>query len=346
MTGKLTSLLLFSIVSLSACKASQTQPAAKAPPSSKSGKDAVDAGNVSQSPSTTAKKSPSSSVGSPTPSSGGGSPSASSEGCSSYSYEKLNANTLPKELEETSGLVFSGTDSDTLVHVRDSGNDPLLVYTKRDGSLIGSYKFSDYVTDTEDLAQGECPWGGSCIYVFDTGDNARSRKKRAIIAVEESSLKTGKPKTQKVEFTYPSSEILDVEAAVLVNNQFYLFEKESKHGRVFSLDWAIFNGSNATEAKLVTDLPYSKLTGAAASKDGKRIVLIGYTGAFELSTVTGAGFTKSSETWFPYRKSISLKNLQQQEAIRYDSDDRSLLYSSEKGDDKSKEWAIMRAACN
>lgn len=262
--------------------------------------------------------------------------------CDSYKFEKLSKGVLKEELEEMSGLLISRDDPDALIHVRDSGNDATLVFSKRDGTVIGSYPFAEKAADPEELDRGECPWGGSCIFVFDTGDNFRWRNKRSIFAVEESSLKTGKARMEKFDFTFPKDEKLDVEAVVVIAKTFYFFAKEPKHSRVFSLDFSVMKGG-PSEAKYVTDLPYTMITGAAATDDGSRIILLSWQGVVELAKE--APGIKAKDSWYPYRRRFKIKGLAQQEAITYDRDQRSFLYSSEKKMFSNQEWGIMHAQC-
>lgn len=268
-------------------------------------------------------------------------------GCSAYTFEKLSRPILDPDLDEMSGLVLGGLEPDTLVHIRDSGNDPLLVYTKRDGTIIGRYPFGPTATDPEEITRGACPWGGACIFVFDTGDNFHIRSERHIWAVEENTLLTKTPHTQKFEFHFPGYQALDVEAAVLVDKTFYFFAKERKHARVFALDSAVWKGEkNASEAKLITDLPITMITGAASTKDGKRLLLINWQGATELSKEGQKSDPKAADSFYPYRKKIKLKDLEQQEGITYDADEKSFLYTSEKKMIFSKgNYGIMRATC-
>jgi len=268
---------------------------------------------------------------------------ASSPGeCGQFTFAKLSPNSLSLEIQEMSGLTLSGTEADTLVHVQDSGNDPVLTYTKRDGSILASYRYGDKNSDSEELARGECPWGGACIFVFDTGDNFHWRSQRSIWAVDEATLKTDKIRSEKIDFKFPGEEKADVEAAVVIGKTIYLFVKEPKHSRVFALSTGVWKGENA-EAKLITDLPYTMVTGAAASTDGSRILLLNWQGVVEM-TKAGTG-SKSADGWFPYRRRIKIKSLAQQEAITFDHDQKSFLYSSEKKLFSNREWGIMQATC-
>lgn len=246
--------------------------------------------------------------------------------CRSYTFEKLSRPQLDADLTEMSGLVRAGDES--LAHVQDSGNDPFLIFTKRDGSVLEKIRFAEISTDPEELERSECPWGGSsCIYVFDTGDNFHWRSERNIWAVEESSLRSKKPRIENLVFTFPGGERIDSEAATIVGSTIYLFAKERKHARVFALDKSAWTKGERI-AKLVDDLPFTILTGATSTKDGSRILLLNWKGAVELS-LEGTG-SKAPSGWYPYRRKIKIKGLAQQEAISYDEDQRSFLYSSEK----------------
>lgn len=260
--------------------------------------------------------------------------------CSSYTFQKLSSQKLSDELTEMSGLVRTEKG---LAHIQDSGNDPYLLFTRRDGELLEKIRFAEVSTDAEELVRSECPWGGSpCLYVFDTGDNLHWRSVRNIWAVEEKTLRSLKPRIENLEFTFPGGERIDSEAAVIVGRTIVLFAKERKHARVFTLDKSAWSGGGR-EAKLVDDLPYTMITGAAATDDGSRILILSWQGAVELSQ-HGSG-PKAKSSWYPYRKRIKLKTMAQQEAIAYDADQRSFLYSSERKVFSKDEWGIMLAQC-
>ncbi len=260
--------------------------------------------------------------------------------CSSFTIAKVSSGELSIDLFEMSGLL--SLDSQQLVHVQDSGNDPFLILTDRSGKVEQRIRFAEVSTDPEELARGVCPFSeGSCIYVMDTGDNFGWRGSRNIWAIEEATMKTAKPRIENLIFTFPAGERIDSEAAVVVGKTIFLFAKEKKHARVFALELSAWKGGSK-EAKPVADLPYTMLTGASATKDGSRLLVLNWQGAVELSK-EGTG-TKSGD-WYPYRRKIKLKTLAQQEAIAYDEDQRSFLYSSEKKAFTKYDWGIMRASC-
>ncbi len=261
--------------------------------------------------------------------------------CSRYEFEKLTANTLDKSLEEMSGLVIYSKGK--LIHIQDSGNDPLLIFTERDGKVIESISYAPENIDAEELQKGPCPQkNGVCFYVFDTGDNFKWRTERTIWIIDEESLRSPSKKMESLRFIFPNKERIDSEAAVVVGKTIYIFSKEKKHARVFALDMTS-NPKEILEARLIDDLPYTMITGASVSSDGERILLLNWQGVRELA-LKGEG-KKEASSFYPFRQFIKIKKLAQQEAISFDEDQRSFLYSSEKKKFSDDEWGIMRAKC-
>ncbi|RZA23405.1 MAG: hypothetical protein EOP10_12835, partial [Proteobacteria bacterium] len=189
----------------------------------------------------------------------------SSDFCTNYTIAKVSSGELSLDLFEMSGLLSLGGKQ--LAHVQDSGNDPFLILTDRSGKVEQRIRFAEVSTDPEELARGVCPFNeGSCIYVMDTGDNFGWRGTRNIWAIEESTMKTAKPRIENLIFTFPGAERIDSEAAAVVGKTIFLFAKEKKHARVFALDLSAWK-DGPKEAKQIADLPYTMLTGASATKD-------------------------------------------------------------------------------
>jgi hypothetical protein len=89
-------------------------------------------------------------------------------------------------LPEASGLAQSRSNPSHLFHVNDAGSTPSFVVTDRDGSHPHKVDLKvDAVTDTEDLAVGDCPDEGSCLYIADIGDNKFHRPFVRIHAVRD-----------------------------------------------------------------------------------------------------------------------------------------------------------------
>jgi hypothetical protein len=250
-------------------------------------------------------------------------------------------------LQEMSGIVSSRIYKDILYHVADSGNDPLILVTDLQGRLLQQIRYAESSTDPEALSQGPCPWGGHCLFVADTGDNFHIRRKKRIHAIDESTLFTKAMHSAEMEFRFPNQDRLDVEALAVhpQTGDMFMFSKEAKRSMVFRLpaaSWRKNDGQQLAEA--VGFLLYDRVTDAAWSADGKRLLLLNWQGVFER---TGQADIEHSERegWLPYERKIRLPQLAQQEAVTFLPDQRSIIYSSEKKLFQSGRWGIASARC-
>jgi hypothetical protein len=251
------------------------------------------------------------------------------------------------ELEEMSGIVSSRIYKNLLYHVQDSSNDPLILITDHNGRLLHQVRYADSVTDPEALSQGPCPWGGSCLFVADTGDNFHIRGTKRIHAIDERSMFTNSLHSAEMEFQFPKQDHLDVEALAVHpgTGDMFLFSKEPNRSIVFRLPakaWKKNDGEQVAEQ--VGFFLYDMITDAAWSADGKRLLLINWQGIYER---TGAADAEHSERegWLPYERKIRLPNLMQQESIAYLPDQRSIVYTSEKKFLRSGAWGMVLAHC-
>ncbi|MCX6130428.1 MAG: hypothetical protein NTX25_15370 [Proteobacteria bacterium] len=251
------------------------------------------------------------------------------------------------ELIEMSGIVSSRLYKDILYHIIDSGNDPVIIVTNLQGQILHKVRYASHNTDAEALSQGICPWGGSCLYVADTGDNFHLRTSRRIHAVDERSIFSSSLHTAELEFHFPKAERLDVEALAVhpISGDMFLFSKEVKRSRVFRLaSEAWQKNSGDQQAESVGFFSYDHITDAAWSADGKRLLLINWQGIFERTGQADPEHSLS-EAWLPYERKILLPVLVQQEAVAFLPDQRSIVYSSEKKIFHNKNWGLVLARC-
>lgn len=265
--------------------------------------------------------------------------------CERWSYRLEAGADLAPELEEMSGLGISSTWSDLVYHVADSGNEPHLLLTTGQGKWRQSIPFADRASDPEDLSLGPCPWGGSCIFVADTGDNLKLRSDRQIHIIEEASLFHPTPRRSTLSFYFPNAESLDIEGIAVHprSGDIYVFSKERKQSRVFLLSAP--GGDERSRATPIAQLPFGQVTGAAMHPAGDRFLIVNKRGAFEISSRPLAGFEKKDRAWFAYQRKISIPPLTQTEAITYAPSGLSFFYTSERKKWSKEAWGLMQARC-
>ena len=132
---------------------------------------------------------------------------------------------LPDAVGESSGIAVSRADS-TLLWTHNDGPDGRVFLIRRTGELVGVVRaVGASVADVEDIAVGECPAemaAPGCLYLADTGDNARDRESYAVlVAPEPAATAWGEGSTRELEvefsalpFRYPDGSY-DAEALAL-----------------------------------------------------------------------------------------------------------------------------------
>jgi hypothetical protein len=81
---------------------------------------------------------------------------------------------LPAALDESSGAALSRAHPG-VVWTHNDGAEGELFAVDSAGALISRFLLDQPVRDWEDLSAGECPSGGSCLYLADMGDNYEER---------------------------------------------------------------------------------------------------------------------------------------------------------------------------
>lgn len=188
-------------------------------------------------------------------------------------------------LQETSGVVVSRAHRGVLWSHNDSGDGPYLYATDLSGTDRGRLRVAGAAAvDWEDMAPGPCPTGrGSCLYVGDTGDNARHRRWVTVYAVSEPAPPAERGDTltaaaQVLRMRYPGGP-RDVEALYVAPSDGALFlvsKVRSGSARLYRVDLAHWSADTAVTAVLVQELriPRSEpVTGAAIRADGRLVAL-------------------------------------------------------------------------
>ncbi|MGH9258510.1 MAG: hypothetical protein ACRD08_01235, partial [Acidimicrobiales bacterium] len=187
-------------------------------------------------------------------------------------------------LQETSGVAVSRAHRGLLWSHNDSGNDPYLYATDLSGGDRGRVRVADAgAVDWEDLALGLCPTApGECLYIADTGDNARQRRSVTIYAVREPAPPTPGGDattlvTRRLRLSYPGGP-RDVEALyVAPDGALFLVSKvRSGSARVYRVDRARWGADTVVRAVVVQELriPRSQpVSGAAMRAHGRLVAL-------------------------------------------------------------------------
>lgn len=108
-------------------------------------------------------------------------PTATAEACVRWLEPRQTGTLQTAQLSEVSGLAVSRRLPGVLWLHNDSGHKPCLWAVDGGGTLLASFRLKHQPHhDWEDLALGRCsadrlPTDRACLYLADTGDNARSR---------------------------------------------------------------------------------------------------------------------------------------------------------------------------
>jgi hypothetical protein len=207
--------------------------------------------------------------------------------------------TLPDDIVEASGVVFSATNPAVIWVHNDS--DRHLYALDRNGALQARVRLPEpEPRDWEDIATGPCPGGGSCLYLADIGDNLHVRSSVSVLRVPEPALDAGKTaEPERFTFRYPDGA-RDAEALFLLGGRIHIVSK----GRAAPI--ALYRapprlGTEPMDLERVraltpggVQLP-DQVTGAGATPDGRWVVLRTYS-YLDLYRVAGDTLPASATT--------------------------------------------------
>jgi hypothetical protein len=266
--------------------------------------------------------------------------------CKSWQAEWPPAKPSSK-LVEMSGIVRSRMYQDMFYHVTDSGNDPIISVTDSKGEILREVRYRQRAWDVEALSTGPCPWGGSCLFAADIGDNFKFRSNKRIDVIDEKSMFMPPLRGDNIEFKLPDRQVFDMEALAVhpLTGDLYIFSKEPHKSRIFWLPGSVWKAKgDVHKAVFLGEIAHGTISDAAWNQDGTRIAVISSEGiweraekpGFEMEQVTG---------WYAFERYLDLPILDQQEAISYLEDDRSVVYSSEKKLLRNERWGIVLGQC-
>lgn len=240
------------------------------------------------------------------------------------------------KLSEVSGIVASASQPGVFWVHDDSGAGPNFFAIDSAGNYLQEYTITASAQDWEDIAIGPGPGGTEYLYLADVGDNAANRTNCRIYRVAEPMV-PGTPVAainvshDEFWFTYPAgSQNCETMLVDWATGTPYLVEKVGTgtpqvHKFPMPLNTAWTSGSpvalipvNATGTFIAT------LTGGDSSRDGRRVILRGYSSAVEYAVPAGGTF---DDLFMQAGGSVPVPGGQQYEAICY-SDDGTQLYTA------------------
>ena len=187
---------------------------------------------------------------------------------------------ITNSLEEVSAVEII-PNSDLFWTIQDSGNDSKLYGLDTKGNISQEIIITNVSNiDWEDLTSDKL----GNLYIGDFGNNNEKRKHFRILKVNFIDLSKKNVESEIIEFTLPEKQdSKDFESFFLLNDNFYLFSKETKKFIVLSVP----NKSGKHVARLVTthnlDGKHNRITSADISSDGSTIVLLNHDKLWKLS---------------------------------------------------------------
>lgn len=247
-------------------------------------------------------------------------------------------------LVEASGIAVSRT-APQLYHHND-GREPLFYVTAPDGSEPRAVRVAGFEPlDLEDMALGPCG-DGRCLYLADIGDNAERRQGVQIAVIAELE-RFGAEVTplRVIRARYPSGAH-DAEAIAIHPSGDLLLVTKARMGAeapalLFRLRAASLAADGEQTFEALGEIPVPQLTSLGSARrrivtamdiapDGGRFMLLTYVAAIEVARDPTQPLPGRDE-WLEGRthRAVPIEELIQAEAIAYDRDGRSILYSTE-----------------
>jgi hypothetical protein len=243
---------------------------------------------------------------------------------------------------EASGLAIS-RDGKRLYHIND-GDIPAFFVTDAEGGRLRQVRVAGFTPlDMEDMGYGRCGQA-QCLFLADTGDNAVRREHVQIAVVPEADEFAGEVNPLRVVTARFPDGPHDVEAIAIHPDGNLLLATKSRIGiggpsQLFRLASAQLDAGGEQTFELLGEIPVPALTSRGLpvrrvvtsmdiSPDGRRLMLLTYDLAFEIA-LDPQQLLPGKWTEGGSHRALDIAPLVQAEAIAYDRDGRSILYSTE-----------------
>ena len=192
---------------------------------------------------------------------------------------------LPKSLDEISAVEIT-PNSNLLWVIEDAGNDTKLYGLNHIGKID---KVLDIINaqniDWEDLTSDD----EGNIYIGDFGNNSKNRSEFTIYKVEHPELALKTIKAKSIIFSLPKDiKTQDFEAFFLLDDNFYIFSKDKKHGKLFKVP----NIIGTHQAVFITNFNLKGKNNAITSADvfNNSIILLNHDKIWKISNYKGDNF--------------------------------------------------------
>ena len=251
--------------------------------------------------------------------------------CARYAATAREVGRVPPGLPELSGLAASRVHPGVYWAHNDSGNPLALIAIHTDGAIVARLAIVGVGSiDPEDIAVGPCAAGAtrSCIYLADTGDNLRQRKRLDVLRVPEPErLADSSVSATVIPVTLPDGP-RDIEALAIDPHsaRLYLVSKVfGSLGEVYRVDP---DGGNARRiATVAGPSGFDVLTtGMDAHPSGERVLLRTYDAVWELRA---PGATSLDAVFAATPVAVTTAVEPQGEAVAYTADGRGYLLAGE-----------------
>lgn len=253
-------------------------------------------------------------------------------------------------IDESSGLAASARSEDYFFTHNDSGDAARFFAVDRRGRTLATFRVTGADNeDWEDMARGRDAAGRPTLLLGDIGDNRRERTHLLIYQVPEpevdrsrAAVKAETERAVRFEVRYPDGPH-DAETLLcdLATGRVFIVTKSLRSSGVYAsrgplitgrpnvlakISWVRFMSLPATTAALSDQFGRLLATGGDISPDGSHVVLRTYTDAYEWK-ISGKDVAAAFRA---APKRFSLPATPQGEAAAYNTDGKSILFSSEK----------------
>ncbi len=255
--------------------------------------------------------------------------------CTRWSAEARRTGTVPKVLDELSGIAASRRHPGIWWAHNDSNNVGTLYAIDETGTVRATFPLRGLrPRDAEDVAVGPCGPADhrSCIWLADTGDNLLRRRESWIARVPEPAKLDGRVLAVEADaFRYPDgarnteSLVVDPRDAT----PYVITKSVDGLGEVYRLDDLGKPGGGRAAPIVVLPAPgaLARLaTGADAHPDGERVLLRTYTAAWEF---VRPGASSLADVFRAKPVEVTGAPQLQSEGIAYAPDGRSYMLASE-----------------